>query len=124
MDGDGQDDPADISRLLKKFTEGFDVVSGWRAARENNALTPRLPSVIANWLISTLLPRGCVGTPFNPDATIFCQNGRMPDERTLMLRHADQARTDFAIIEYALEAIRAWLARITRRRIWRGARSA
>ena len=31
----------------------------------------------------------------------------MPDERTLMLRHADQARTDFAIIEYALEAIRA-----------------
>jgi hypothetical protein len=63
MDGDGQNDPAGIWRLLKKFTEGFDVASGWRAAREDNALTRRLSSVIANWLISTLLPCGCVGTP-------------------------------------------------------------
>jgi glycosyltransferase involved in cell wall biosynthesis len=55
MDGDGQNDPADIPRLLEKLAEGFDVVSGWRAAREDNALTRRLPSVIANWLISTLL---------------------------------------------------------------------
>jgi hypothetical protein len=36
----------------------------------------------------------------------------MPDERTLMLRHADQARTDFAIIDDELEAIRAGLPRI------------
>ena len=55
MDGDGQNDPADIPRLLDKLAEGFDVVSGWRAAREDNALTRRLPSVIANWLISHLL---------------------------------------------------------------------
>jgi len=55
MDGDGQNDPADIPRLLDKLTEGFDVVSGWRIEREDNALTRRLPSVIANRLISALL---------------------------------------------------------------------
>ena len=55
MDGDGQNDPADIPCLLDKLAEGFDVVSGWRAAREDNPLTRRLPSVIANWLISRLL---------------------------------------------------------------------
>jgi glycosyltransferase involved in cell wall biosynthesis len=55
MDGDGQNDPADIPRLLDKLAEGFDVVSGWRVAREDNALTRRLPSIVANWLISALL---------------------------------------------------------------------
>ena len=55
MDGDGQNDPADIPRLLDKLTEGYDVVSGWRTSRQDDALTRRLPSVIANWLISTLL---------------------------------------------------------------------
>ena len=55
MDGDGQNDPADIPRLLNKLAEGFDVVSGWRVAREDNALTRRLPSMVANWLISVLL---------------------------------------------------------------------
>ena len=55
MDGDGQNDPADIPRLLARLAEGFDVVSGWREAREDNALTRRLPSIIANRLISALL---------------------------------------------------------------------
>ena len=55
MDGDGQNDPADIPRLLAKLDEGFDVVSGWRLAREDNALTRRLPSVIANRLISAVV---------------------------------------------------------------------
>ena len=55
MDGDGQNDPADIPRLLAKLAEGYDVVSGWRMAREDNALTRQLPSVIANRLISHLL---------------------------------------------------------------------
>ena len=54
MDGDGQNDPADIPRLLEKLADGFDVVSGWRLAREDNALTRRLPSVVANRLISAL----------------------------------------------------------------------
>jgi glycosyltransferase involved in cell wall biosynthesis len=55
MDADGQNDPADIPRLLEKLDEGFDVVSGWRVAREDAALTRRLPSIIANRLISRLL---------------------------------------------------------------------
>jgi glycosyltransferase involved in cell wall biosynthesis len=54
MDGDGQNDPADIPRLLAKLAEGFDVVSGWRVAREDR-LMRRLPSAVANRLISALL---------------------------------------------------------------------
>jgi glycosyltransferase involved in cell wall biosynthesis len=55
MDADGQNDPADIPRLIAKLAEGYDVVSGWRTARQDGALTRRLPSVVANWLISALL---------------------------------------------------------------------
>jgi glycosyltransferase involved in cell wall biosynthesis len=55
MDGDGQNDPADIPRLLYKLAEGFDVVSGWRQVRHDRALTRRLPSAIANRLISALM---------------------------------------------------------------------
>src|SRR5689334_9525061 len=54
MDGDGQNDPADIPRLLDKLSEGFDVVSGWRTAR-NDKFSRRVPSTAANWLISSLL---------------------------------------------------------------------
>jgi glycosyltransferase involved in cell wall biosynthesis len=54
MDGDGQNDPADIPRLLDKLSEGFDVVSGWRTTR-NDKFSRRLPSAAANWLISSLL---------------------------------------------------------------------
>src|SRR5437899_9398308 len=48
MDGDGQNDPADIPLLLDKLAEGFDVVSGWRQTRHDRALTRRLPSLVAN----------------------------------------------------------------------------
>ncbi|MEM7221351.1 MAG: glycosyltransferase family 2 protein [Pseudomonadota bacterium] len=54
MDGDGQNDPADISKLLKELNQGFDVVSGWRVDRKDRAFTRRLPSVIANRLISAI----------------------------------------------------------------------
>src|SRR5215472_6892995 len=54
MDGDGQNDAADIPRLLDKLSEGFDVVSGWRTPRDDK-LTRRLPSMAANRLISSLL---------------------------------------------------------------------
>jgi glycosyltransferase involved in cell wall biosynthesis len=50
MDGDLQNDPADIGRLLEKLDEGYDVVSGWRKDRQDS-FTRRLPSRIANWLI-------------------------------------------------------------------------
>lgn len=54
MDGDLQNDPADIARLLAKLDEGYDVVSGWRRHRQDAALRRNLPSRIANTLISRL----------------------------------------------------------------------
>lgn len=54
MDGDGQNDPADILKLLHKIKEGADVVSGWRIKREASWLSRRLPSQMANLLISKI----------------------------------------------------------------------
>jgi len=51
LDGDLQNDPADIPLLLTKLQEGYDLVSGWRKARQDAALTRLLPSKIANSLI-------------------------------------------------------------------------
>lgn len=52
MDADLQNDPADIPRLLEKIDQGFDVVSGWRRDRKDTFINRRLPSLLANWLIS------------------------------------------------------------------------
>jgi glycosyltransferase involved in cell wall biosynthesis len=52
MDGDLQNDPADIPAMLAKLDEGFDVCSGWRKDRKDNALQRNLPSIMANRLIS------------------------------------------------------------------------
>lgn len=54
LDGDLQNDPEDIPRLLDKLAEGYDVVSGWRHNRTGGMLTRKLPSAIANWLISKM----------------------------------------------------------------------
>ncbi|MBE9169015.1 glycosyltransferase family 2 protein [Pleurocapsales cyanobacterium LEGE 06147] len=54
LDGDLQNDPADIPRLLAKLEEGYDLVSGWRKQRQDAALTRLLPSKIANWLIGRI----------------------------------------------------------------------
>lgn len=51
IDADLQNDPADIPKLLAKLDEGYDIVSGWRRRRHDNALTRRIPSKAANWLI-------------------------------------------------------------------------
>ncbi|WP_013320538.1 glycosyltransferase family 2 protein [Gloeothece verrucosa] len=51
LDGDLQNDPADIPKLLAKLNEGYDLVSGWRKNRQDDQLTRLLPSKIANWLI-------------------------------------------------------------------------
>lgn len=50
IDGDCQNDPADIGLLVQKIDEGFDVVSGWRQDRQDGFIR-RVPSRIANWLI-------------------------------------------------------------------------
>ena len=52
IDADLQNDPADIGALLKKMHEGYDVVSGWRERRQDPFLNRRLPSILANGLIS------------------------------------------------------------------------
>jgi len=53
MDGDAQNDPADIPALLRKLDEGNDLVAGWRYNRQDPFLNRRLPSMIANQLISS-----------------------------------------------------------------------
>ena len=52
MDGDLQNDPADIPALLEEIEHGYDLVSGWRKNRKDKFLTRTLPSNVANWLIS------------------------------------------------------------------------
>ena len=51
MDGDLQNDPADIPLLLDKMDEGYDIVCGWRKNRQDKFWSRRVPSVTANWLI-------------------------------------------------------------------------
>jgi glycosyltransferase involved in cell wall biosynthesis len=71
MDGDLQNDPHDIPRLLEKIDEGYDVVSGWRKDRRDDAARV-LPSQIANWIIArvTGVPLhdfGCTLKAYNRD---------------------------------------------------------
>jgi glycosyltransferase involved in cell wall biosynthesis len=54
LDADLQNDPADIPKMIDKLYEGYDVVSGWRKKRHDKAITRKLPSKAANWLISTI----------------------------------------------------------------------
>src|SRR5256714_3447656 len=52
MDGDLQHAPEDIPALLEKIDEGYDIASGWRKERVDNAITRKIPSRIANWLMA------------------------------------------------------------------------
>ncbi|MDX2171173.1 MAG: glycosyltransferase family 2 protein [Deltaproteobacteria bacterium] len=54
LDGDRQNDPADIPMLLAKRREGYDLVAGWRVNRQDKWLSRRLPSQLANWLIGVI----------------------------------------------------------------------
>lgn len=60
MDGDLQNDPADIPAMLEKLEDGYDVVSGWRRDRQDRFLSRILPSLLANKLISWIS-----GVPLN-----------------------------------------------------------
>ncbi len=51
LDGDLQHDPEDIPLLLEKIEQGYDIASGWRKHRVDNALTRKIPSQIANWMM-------------------------------------------------------------------------
>jgi len=54
IDGDGQNNPADIPRLVATLEEGYDLVNGWRRHRRDPAVSRRLPSRIANWLVGKI----------------------------------------------------------------------
>ncbi len=55
VDADLQNDPADIPKMITKLeNEGYDIVSGWRKKRHDNAVTRLLPSMVANWLIAKI----------------------------------------------------------------------
>jgi glycosyltransferase involved in cell wall biosynthesis len=54
LDGDLQNDPADIPQLLSKIEEGYDVVSGWRKDRKDKLFIRKIPSRLANWLICSV----------------------------------------------------------------------
>jgi len=60
MDGDLQNDPADIPRMIEKIEEGYEIVSGWRRNRQDKLLTRRLPSILAN-----LVARKVTGLPIH-----------------------------------------------------------
>ena len=51
LDGDLQHDPEDIPLLLEKIDQGYDIASGWRKQRVDNAVTRKIPSRIANWMM-------------------------------------------------------------------------
>jgi glycosyltransferase involved in cell wall biosynthesis len=51
MDGDLQNDPADIPAFVKKINDGYEIVVGWRHRRQDKLLTRKIPSKLANWLI-------------------------------------------------------------------------
>jgi glycosyltransferase involved in cell wall biosynthesis/Tfp pilus assembly protein PilF len=55
LDGDLQNDPSDIPRLLKKMSEGYDLVSGWRKNRQDKMFTRKIPSLLANRIINKLI---------------------------------------------------------------------
>jgi glycosyltransferase involved in cell wall biosynthesis len=72
MDADLQNDPADIPMLLEHIRDGYDVVKGWRKDRKDTLISRKLPSRIANWLISwvtgvRLHDYGCTLTAYRKD---------------------------------------------------------
>ncbi len=54
LDADLQNDPKDFGLLIAKIEEGYDLVNGWRVKRKDRFITRRLPSILANWLISRI----------------------------------------------------------------------
>ena len=76
LDGDLQNDPQDIPRLLEKIGEGYDLVSGWRQDRRDPFFSKRLPSFFANRLISWAsgVPLKDYGCTLKAYRTFFVKN--------------------------------------------------
>jgi glycosyltransferase involved in cell wall biosynthesis len=72
MDGDLQNDPADIPNFVQKMEEGYDIVVGWRFNRKDKLISRKLPSRVANWLIGkvtgvSIKDNGCSLKAFRAD---------------------------------------------------------
>ena len=72
MDGDLQNDPADIPRFIEKINEGYDMVVGWRHNRKDKMISRKIPSRVANWLIGkvtgvAIKDNGCTLKAFRAD---------------------------------------------------------
>lgn len=72
MDGDLQNDPEDIPKFLEKINEGYDMVCGWRAGRNDPLITKKIPSRLSNWLACRLTgvklhDSGCTLKAFRSD---------------------------------------------------------
>lgn len=73
MDGDLQNDPRDISHLIRTLDEGYDVVAGFRGDREDDFFARTLPSRVANWLIrkvtgAPIFDNGCALRVYRAEA--------------------------------------------------------
>ena len=72
IDGDLQNDPKDINRLIQKLDEGYDFVIGWRQNRKDKLVSKKIPSFVANWLIrkfteSSIIDNGCALRAYRAD---------------------------------------------------------
>ena len=72
LDGDGQNDPSDIQKLIEEFEEGPDMVIGWRKFRKDNLFKKIIPSIVANYIVrfftgSKIHDHGCALRVFKKD---------------------------------------------------------
>ena len=72
LDGDGQNDPSDIQKLIEEFEKGSDMVIGWRKFRKDNLFKKIIPSIVANYIVrfftgSKIHDHGCALRVFKKD---------------------------------------------------------
>ena len=58
MDGDLQNDPGDLIKMLNEFEKGGDMIIGWRKNRKDNYFSKTIPSIVANFIVRLLISKG------------------------------------------------------------------
>ena len=106
MDADGQNDPADIPRLVEKLETGFDIVSGWRRRRHDNMVTRTFPSRIANWVIARITgvklhDFGCTLKAYRAESASFVSTAKCtalfrPGKLGRRTRRRDRCQSSFS----------------------------
>ena len=104
IDGDGQNDPADIAKMLELLEQGYDVVSGWRKDRQDNFIQRNVPSILANQLISAVSGVLVRGVPLrDPHGKIAQWYGTLTDIEAR--KRAEQEREKLRQLEAGLAHI-------------------